>query len=120
LIQLQPSETPCSAFAPLLTDKELADILIVTVPWIRAHAHEILGFERLGSYYRFRRSDLEHWLGSLDPLFDCQRVAALLNVPPSWVYANADSIPGVLRLGRYIRFRPVVLNRFLSTSGVAQ
>jgi predicted DNA-binding transcriptional regulator AlpA len=120
LIQLQPSETSCSAFAPFLTDKELANILIVAVPWIRGHAHEIPGFERLGSYYRFRRSDLDQWLGSLDRLFECRQVAAILNVPPSWVYANADSIPGVLRLGRYVRFRPAELNRFLAASSVAQ
>jgi excisionase family DNA binding protein len=39
------------------------------------------------------------------PLLDAKAAAALLNVPPSWVLAEAraDRIPHV-RLGRYVRF----------------
>lgn len=39
------------------------------------------------------------------PLLDAQGAAALLNVPASWVLAEAraDRIPHV-RLGRYVRF----------------
>jgi hypothetical protein len=48
------------------------------------------------------------------------RVAELLKVPESWVYSNADEIPGVLRLGRYVRFRPAVIHRFLAGSEAVQ
>lgn len=104
----------------MLSDAELAHILAVTVPWVRAHASEIPGFERLGQYFRFRSNAIEHWLGSLDVLLKAEQVAALLKVPKSWVYANADEIPGVLRRGRYIRFRPSVIQQLLGGSEVAQ
>jgi excisionase family DNA binding protein len=44
-------------------------------------------------------------LGPLAPLLDSKGAAALLNVPASWVLAEAraDRIPHV-RLGRYVRF----------------
>ena len=118
--QTQPAETPFLAFTSLLSDQEVADILIMTVEWVRSHASEIPGLERLGMYYRFHRKPIEQWLGSLDRLLDADQVAALLKVPPSWVYANADQIPGVLRLGRYIRFRPTVIAQFLSGSEACQ
>ena len=118
--QTQPAKTPVLAFTALLSDQEVADILIMTVEWVRSHAGEIPGLERLGMYYRFHRKPIEQWLGSLDRLLDADQVAALLKVPPSWVYANADQIPGVLRLGRYIRFRPTVVAQFLSGSEACQ
>jgi hypothetical protein len=118
--QTRPAETPVLAFTALLSDQEVADILIMTVEWVRSHASEIPGLERLGMYYRFHRKPIEQWLGSLDCLLEADRVAALLNVPPSWVYANADQIPGVLRLGRYIRFRPTVIGQFLNGSEACQ
>ena len=90
------------------------------MPWVRGHAHEIPGFERLGSYYRFRCGAVEQWLGSLECLLETEQTATLLKVPTSWVYANADQLPGVLRLGRYLRFRPTVIKQFLGGSGVAQ
>ena len=43
-----------------------------------------------------------------------------MKVPTSWVYANADQVPGVLRLGRYVRFRPTIINQFLGGSEVVQ
>lgn len=92
----------------------------MTLAWVRAHSHEIPGFERLGSYFRFRSQSVEQWLGSLDRLFEADHVAPLLNVPTSWVYANADQIPGILRLGHYVRFRPAILQLFLGGSQVAQ
>ena len=92
----------------------------MTLEWVRAHATEIPGIERLGSYYRFRSTMIEQWLGSLDRLLEAEQVAALLKVPTSWVYTNANELPGVLRLGRYVRFRPNVIRHFLSGSGVAQ
>ncbi|PSH03125.1 MAG: hypothetical protein CXZ00_13960 [Acidobacteria bacterium] len=118
--QLQHSEISISAFPSFLSDKEVADLLVVTLEWVRAHATEIPGIERLGSYYRFRSTMIEQWLGSLDRLLEAEQVAALLKVPTSWVYTNANELPGVLRLGRYVRFRPNVIRHFLSGSGVAQ
>ena len=119
-LQAHPAEAPVLAFTPLLSDQEVADILITTVDWLRSHASEIPGLERLGMYYRFHRKPLEQWLGSLDRLLVAEQVAALMKVPPSWVYANADKIPGVLRLGRYVRFRPTVVRQFLSGSEACQ
>lgn len=47
-------------------------------------------------------------------------IAELLGVPESWVYANAAQIPGVIRLGRYVRFRPVAVRQFITGSEVVQ
>ena len=92
----------------------------MTSTWVRSHASEIPGFKRLGSYYRFRSSSIEQWLGSLDRVLEAEQVSVLLKVPTSWVYAKADQIPGVLRLGRYVRFRPSTINQFLGGSEVVQ
>lgn len=118
--QAQLAGIPVSALQPMLSDKEVASILGMKLAWVRAHANEIPGLERLGSYYRFRTSAIEHWLGSLDRLLEAEQVSALLKVPTSWVYANADQIPGVLRLGHYVRFRPSILNAFLGGSETCQ
>jgi hypothetical protein len=118
--QIQLAEMPVPVFLPLLSDRDLAQILVMTADWVRSHASEIPGFQRLGSYFRFCSQSIQQWLGSLDPLFEAVRVAELLKVPESWVYANADEIPGVLRLGRYVRFRPAVIHRFLAGSEVVQ
>lgn len=104
----------------MLSEQELADILTMTRTWVRNHAGEIPGFERFGNYYRFRRTKIEQWLGSLDQLLQPEQVAALLGVPCSWIYTNADQIPGVLRLGRYVRFRPAIIAKFLRESKVVQ
>jgi hypothetical protein len=58
---IQVAENELSAFSPLLSDKELAIILVTSVPWVRAHAKDIPGFERLGDYYRFRSGAVEQW-----------------------------------------------------------
>jgi hypothetical protein len=112
--------TPSQALtlSPLLSDNDLANILVVTTDWVRSHAREIPGFKRLGSYFRFCSQTVEKWLGGLDRLFEANDVSQLLRVPPSWVYANADEIPGVLRLGRYLRFKPTVFQQFLTASEV--
>jgi predicted DNA-binding transcriptional regulator AlpA len=104
---------------PLLSDNDLAKILVTSTDWVRTHALEIPGFKRLNSYFRFSRQAVEGWLGSLDRLFEVEQVSDLLNVPESWVYANADEIPGVLRLGRYLRFRPIEVQQFLIGAEVA-
>jgi hypothetical protein len=119
-LENQLAATPVPAFTPLLSDNDVADILVMTIAWVRSHADEIPGFKRLGSYFRFCSQEVEHWLGSLDQLFDAETVATLLCVPQSWVYANADEIPGVLRLGRYVRFRPAIIHLFLAGSEVVQ
>ncbi len=116
----QLAETNVPAFTPLLSDKEVANILVMTITWVRSHAGEIPGSKRLGSYFRFCSQEVERWLGTLDPLLEAETVAELLRVPQSWVYANADEIPGVLRLGRYVRFRPAILQLFLAGSEVVQ
>jgi predicted DNA-binding transcriptional regulator AlpA len=116
----QIAETPILAFPPLLSDHDVADILVMTIAWARSHADEIPGSRRLGSYFRFCSREVEHWLGSLDRLFEADMVSRLLCVPQSWVYANADEIPGMLRLGRYVRFRPAMIQQFLSSSEVVQ
>lgn len=114
------AETPVLAFEPLTSGEDLANILGMTVPWVRSHADEIPGFKRLGSYFRFCSPAIEQWLGSLDRLLDAEHVSVLLGVLESWVYANADQLPGVLRLGHYVRFRPSVMQRFLAGSAVVQ
>ncbi|WP_162601849.1 hypothetical protein [Occallatibacter savannae] len=111
------SPQPTSQVAhALLSDDELSTILGVTTDWVRAHAAEIPGLQRLGSYYRFLISPVDKWLGGLDPLLDAEEIAPRLKVPVSWVYANATQIPGFIRLGRYIRFRPAIFARFIGGS----
>jgi predicted DNA-binding transcriptional regulator AlpA len=105
-------------FPSLLSDSDLAVILVMTITWVRSHAREIPGFKKLGSYFRFCRQEVEQWLGSLEPLFQAEQVAVLAKVPESWIYANAIEIPGLLRLGRYVRFRPAAIQQFLAGSEV--
>lgn len=105
---------------PLLSDEEIANILALTLDWVRSHADGIPGFKRLGAYYRFHHDPIVHWLGGLEVLLQAEAVAVLLKVPKSWVYANADQIPGAIRLGHYLRFRPAVIKAFLGGSAVAQ
>ena len=104
----------------LLPDKEVARILRMTIEWVHRHAEEIPGFERLGQYFRFRSVAVGRWLGTMEPLLMVDEVGKRLGVPPSWVYANADQVPGVIRLGRYVRFRPRILNVWLSGSEACQ
>jgi hypothetical protein len=49
----------------LLSDKDVAKILGMTVEWVRSHSEEIPGAKRLGMYYRFRSETIEKWLGGL-------------------------------------------------------
>jgi len=119
-LEFQLAETTVPAFTPLLSDSDVANILVVTIAWVRSHADEIPGFRRLGCYFRFCSQEVEQWLGSLDQMLEADMVATLLCVPLSWVYANADEIPGVLRLGRYVRFRPAIIQQLLSGSEVVQ
>lgn len=119
-LQVRSTVAAATVLPSLLSDEEVARILVMTLPWVRAHAGEIPGFERLGSYFRFRSSDIEEWLGSMERLLEAEQVATLLHGPISWVYANAEAIPGFIRLGRYIRFRPKLLRPFLGGEELAQ
>jgi hypothetical protein len=107
-------------FVSLLTDNEVAEVLVVGIDWVRTHAEEIPGFRTLGMYYRFHRIPFQQWVGGSERLLVPEQVAELLKVPKSWVYANADQIPGLLRLGRYVRFRPTTIRAFLHGSGACQ
>lgn len=118
--QLHESKCTSPAVPSLLSDEEVASILTVSLEWVRSHASEIPGLQRFGKYYRFHPGSLIEWLGSLDPLLNSEQVAPRLKIPVSWVYANADRLPGVLRLGRYVRFRPTVFNEFIAASGACQ
>ena len=108
------------SFSPILTDAEVADVLAVGREWVRSHAEEIPGFHRFGMYYRFYRLPFQQWTGGTGRLLLPDEVASLLKIPKSWVYANADQIPGLLRLGRYVRFQPGSIRTMLRGSGVAQ
>jgi hypothetical protein len=119
-VDCSPVQPPVRVGSLLLTDQDIASIFGVTTEWVHSHAPEIPGFKRLGSYFRFCREMVEKWLGELEPLLDAAGAASLMGVPKSWVYANADEIPGVLRLGHYVRFRPAVLLPFLQGSEVVQ
>ena len=114
-------EAPAYALTPLMSDEEVAQILRVTIDWVRSHSVEIPGFVRLGMYYRFQPEPIREWLGGcLDPLLEVGDVAALLKVPQSWVHQNADQVPGMLRLERYVRLRPALVKKFLEGQTVAQ
>lgn len=104
----------------MLRDEELASILRVGIDWVRLHFGEIPGGQRFGNYYRFRCKAIERWLGSLDRVLVATDLAKLMQVPRSWIYTNADKIPGVLRLGRLVRFRPTVVKQWLADCGTCQ
>ncbi len=108
------------SFDALLTDDEAAEVLAVGTDWVRSHAEEIPGFRPLGMYYRFHRVLFQQWVGGAERLLLPDEVAKLLKVPRSWVYANADQIPGMMRLGRYVRFRPATIRACLRGSEACQ
>lgn len=118
--EVRPQSELESVQEAILTDRELATLLQVTRDWVRSHSADIPGLIRFGMYYRFRRADIEEWLGSVEPVWNPAEVARLMKVPLSWIYANADAIPGVLRLGRYVRFRPALLRPFIGGSETCQ
>jgi len=47
------------------------------------------------------------------PLMTPDEVAKLLQVHASWVYSHQDELPGIVRLGRYVRFRRKAIAEFL-------
>ena len=46
-------------------------------------------------------------------LLKANEVAVLLRVPKTWVYAHQKELPGLVRLGRYVRFQRREIDRFL-------
>ena len=56
----------------------------------------------------------------LEPLLTPEEVAAILRVPTSWVYSHQSDIPGLVRLGRYVRFRRMEVERFLAGQVICQ
>ena len=116
---VQSQSSPAAAFPRILTDRQVADTLGVTVAWVRSYAKQLPGFIRIGSHYRFHRDLIVAWLGSLDRLLEAEEIAAYLQVSENWVYANADNIIGVLRLGRYVRFRAAVVEGVVTDEGLS-
>jgi len=47
------------------------------------------------------------------PLMTPEEVAKVLRVHRSWVYAHQQDLPGLVRLGRYVRFRRIAIEEFL-------
>lgn len=54
------------------------------------------------------------------PLMTPDEVAIVLRVHRSWVYAHQLEIPGLVRLGRYVRFRRTAIEQFLSEKSACQ
>lgn len=46
-------------------------------------------------------------------LLTADELAELLRVHRSWVYAHQHELPGLVRLGRYVRFRRTAIEQFL-------
>jgi excisionase family DNA binding protein len=55
----------------------------------------------------------------MDHLLTSQELADRLNVPVSWVYERTrhNALPGLVRLGKYVRFRESVLLDFIESGG---
>jgi hypothetical protein len=105
-VPLQIASSNHQPLTPFLSDKDLASILRMKLPWVRSHAQEIPGLVRFDAMYRFTRRSVESWLGSLEPLLLAGELAALVHTTPKWIYDNAESLAGFIQLGRYVRFRP--------------
>lgn len=98
----------------VLNKTEVASLLSVPPRWVATHSDAIPGAFRLGRNLRFRRAVIEEWLGGSSPLLKPEQVAEILRVNTSWIYAHADQIPGLMRLGYYIRFKPSMLLAFVN------
>ena len=49
-----------------------------------------------------------------EPLNDVDQVARRLQVPVSWVYSHAEQL-GAMKVGKYLRFKPSTVERYLET-----
>ena len=52
---------------------------------------------------------------AVDPVFDKAELASLLRVPITWIASHAEMIPGMFRLGRYLRFRRAAIEEWLGS-----
>jgi excisionase family DNA binding protein len=70
------------------------------------------------------RADREREASTLavnnSPLMTPDEVAKTLRVHRSWVYAHQQEIPGLVRLGRYVRFRRAAIEEFLHAKSPCQ
>ena len=98
----------------VLNKAEVANPLSVPVTWVATHSNLIPGAFRLGRSLRFRRAVIEEWLGGTSALLKPEEVSEILRVNTSWIYAHADQLPGLMRLGYYVRFKPSPLLAFLN------
>ncbi len=98
----------------VLNKTEVSKLLSVPGTWVATHSTMIPGAFRLGRNLRFRRAVIEEWLGGTSPMLVPEQVAEILRVNRSWIYAHADQIPGVMRLGYYVRFKPSTLLAFVN------
>jgi excisionase family DNA binding protein len=55
-----------------------------------------------------------------ESLLTPQQLADRLNVPLSWVYERSryNALPGMIRLGRYVRFSERAIEQFLAQEAV--
>ena len=111
---------PVTVVDPVIDKTELANLLRIPETWVATHAETIPCQFRLGRYLRFRRAPIEKWLGGLSRVLIPQETASIFRVPTTWIYSHADEIPGVLRLGYYIRFRRTVVEAFIGGSEACQ
>lgn len=98
----------------VLNKTEVSNLLAVPETWVATHSDLIPGAFRLGRNLRFRRAVIEEWLCGTSPLLKPEEVGEILQVNTTWVYGHADQIPGVIRLGYYVRFKPSMLLAFLN------
>jgi excisionase family DNA binding protein len=59
------------------------------------------------------RNELRALATDKPPLMTPDEVATVLRVHRNWVYAHQQELPGLVRLGRYVRFRRVAIEEFL-------
>ena len=105
---------------PFISDVEMAALFRKSVSWVREHGKEIPGHQQLTTSYRFRREPVIEWLGGLEELLDAEQIAYVLQVPACWIEANARSIPGALRIGNVLRFRPASFLQWLKDIGICR
>lgn len=51
-------------------------------------------------------------------LLEAAEVAQRLRVPVSWVRKHGGQLPGVVRLGKYIRWESTKLDQFIAAGGL--
>ena len=104
-------------YQPLLSDEEVATILAMTLDWsvpMRTTSRDsgALAITSASITIPFSSGSAD-WRSSFRP----KRLLRCSKSGKSWIYANADQIPGSIRLGRYLRFRPAVIRAFLGWVG---